>query len=206
MFAQPPQFTQFFRKYAMQARSILNVDIDELVFSPFRSSVFKAVERAPFGLLRFNRVWVLNARDEDGPPRHRHFVIRNKGVGARDRGKKWALAPRRAFFASWRAQPWTHQVKGWLNLAGSSDRLLRLPLYRHFPLLVLGPHRKIAFDPKRHVRDRLMIDTFADVFGPERRRDPPHHRQLLARADELARGTVHRLVPPPGPCGRGLCL
>lgn len=169
MFAQPPKFTQFFRKYAMQARSILNVDIDELVFSPFRASVFKAVERAPFGLLRFNRVWVLNARDEDGPPRHQHFVIRNKGIAARDRGKKWAMAPRRAFFASWRAQPWTHQVKGWFNLAGSSDRFYGYHFIGISRSWYWDRTERIVFDPKRHVRDRLMIETFADVFGKDAR-------------------------------------
>lgn len=167
MFAQPPKYTQFFRKYAMQARSILNVDVDELVMSPFRKSVFKAVERSPFGLLRFNRVWVLNAREEDGPPRHRQFVIRKKGIAARDRGKKWALAPGRAFFASWRAQPWTHQVKGWLNLSGSSDSFYGYHFIGISRSWYWDRTEKIVFDPKLHLRDPLMIKTFADVFGPE---------------------------------------
>jgi hypothetical protein len=168
MFAQPPKFTQFFRKYAMAARSILNVDVDELVFSPFRKSVFKAVECSPFGLLRFNRVWVLNARSEDGPPRHRQFVIRKKGVKARDRGKKWALAPGKALFASWRAQPWTHQVKGWLNLSGSSDRFYGYHFIGISRSWYWDRTENVAFDPRLHVRDKLMIDTFADVFGPEK--------------------------------------
>lgn len=170
MFAQPPKFTQFLRKYAMQARSILNVDVDELVFSPFRKSVFKAVERSPFGLLRFNRVWVLNARDESGPPLHSQFVIRKKGIAARDRGKKWALAPGRAFFASWRAQPWTHQVKGWLNLSGSSDAFYGYHFIGISRSWYWDRTEKIVFDPKLHVRDPLMIKTFADVFGTETKR------------------------------------
>ena len=165
MFAQPPKFTQFFRKYAMHARSILNVDVDELVVSTFRQSVFQAVERAPFGLLRFNRVWVLNARDEDGPPRHRQFFVRKKGIAARDRGKKWALAPGRAFFASWRAQPWTHSVKGWLNLAGSSDRFYGYHFIGISRSWYWDRTANIAFDPKLHVRDTLLQKTFADVFG-----------------------------------------
>lgn len=166
-FAQPPLFVQFFRKYGMQARSILNVDIDELVMSPFRRSIFKAVERSPFGLLRFNRVWVLNAREASGPPRHRQFVIRKKGVAARDRGKKWALAPGRAFLASWRAQPWTHQVKGWLNLSGSSASFYGYHFIGISHSWYWDRTQEIVFDPKLHVRDPLMIKTFADVFGPE---------------------------------------
>lgn len=168
MFAQPPKFTQFFRKYAMGARSILNVDIDELVFSPFRKSVFKAIERTPFGLLRFNRVWVLNSRDETGPPRHQHYVIRKKGVAARDRGKKWGLAPGRAFLASWRAQPWTHQVKGWFNLSGSSGEFYGYHFIGISHSWYWDRTAPVAFDPKLHVRDRLMTTTFADVFGTAR--------------------------------------
>ena len=172
MFAQPPKFTQFFRKYGMAARSLLNVDIDELVLSPFRKSVFKAVERAPFGLLRFNRVWVLNAREETGLPRHQHFVIRKKGIAARDRGKKWALAPARSFLASWRAQPWTHSVKGWLNLAGSSDEFYGYHLIGISRSWYWDRTKQVAFDPKLHVRDKLMIDTFADVFGSKPKAKP----------------------------------
>lgn len=167
MFAQPPKFTHFFRKYAMRARSILNVDIDELVMSPFRHSIFKAVERSPFGLLRFNRVWVLNAREQSGPPLHRQFVIRKKGVAARDRGKKWAMAPGRAFLASWRAQPWTHQVKGWFNLSGSSIRFYGYHFIGISRSWYWDRTEQIEFDPKLHIRDPLMIKTFADIFGRE---------------------------------------
>jgi hypothetical protein len=170
MFAQPPKFTQFFRRYGMRARSILNADIDELVMSPFRRSVFKAVERSPFGLLRFNRMWVLNARAEDGVPRHAQFVIRKKGVAARDRGKKWAIAPGRAFFASWRAQPWTHQVRGWFNLSGSSGAFYGYHFIGISRSWYWDRTEQITFDPKLHVKDQLMIDTFADVYGTPRRR------------------------------------
>ncbi len=170
MFAQPPKFTQFLRRYAMQARSILNVDIDELVMSPFRKSIFKAVERSPFGLLRFNRMWGLNARTETTAPRHQHFVIRKKGVAARDRGKKWALAPGRAFFASWRAQPWTHQVKGWFNLSGSSVSFYGYHFIGISRSWYWDRTENITFDPAVHVKDQLMIDTFADVFGTEKSR------------------------------------
>jgi hypothetical protein len=170
MFAQPPKFTQFFRKYAMEARSILNVDIDEFVMSPFRKSVFKAVERSPFGLLRFNRVWVLNSRTESGLPRHAHFFVRKKGTAARDRGKKWALAPRKAVFASWRAQPWTHFVKGWFNLSGSSAEFYGYHFIGISHSWYWDRTENIAFDPKLHVKDQLMLDTFADVFGTDRKR------------------------------------
>ncbi|WP_157959713.1 hypothetical protein [Devosia submarina] len=170
MFAQPPKFTQFFRKYAMEARSILNVDVDELVMSPFRKSVFKAVERSPFGLLRFNRVWVLNSRTETGPPRHDQFFIRKKGTAARDRGKKWALAPSRSFFASWRAQPWTHFVKGWLNLSGASADFYCYHFIGISRSWYWDRTESIGFDPKLHVKDKLMLDTFADVFGTDRKR------------------------------------
>jgi hypothetical protein len=168
MFAQPPKFTQFLRKYAMEARSIVNVDIDELVISPFRKSVFKAVERAPFGLLRFNRVWVLNSRTETALPRHKDFVVRKKGVAARDRGKKWALAPGKAYFASWRAQPWTHQVKGWLNLSGSSVEFYGYHFVGISRSWYWDRTENLTFDPTLHVRDPLLTAIFADVYGKGR--------------------------------------
>lgn len=169
-FAQPPLFPQFFRKYALKARSILNVDIDELVMSPFRTSVFKAVERSPFGLLRFNRVWVLNSRTNNNSPRHQHYFIRKKGSAALDRGKKWALAPGRAFLASWRAQPWTHFVKGWFNLSGASAAFYCYHFIGISRSWYWDRTENIAFDPKLHVKDQLMLDTFADVFGTDRKR------------------------------------
>ena len=169
-FAQPPLFVQTFRRYAMHARSILNVDIDELVISPNRKSIFKAVERSLFGLLRFNRVWVLNARPETDAPRHSQFVIRKKRLAARDPGKKWALAPGRAFFASWRAQPWTHQVKGWLNLSGSSIDFYGFHFMGISRSWYEDRTEKITFDPALHERDALLIATFADVFGTPRSR------------------------------------
>lgn len=170
MMAQPPKYTQFFRRYAMRARSILNVDIDELVVSPNRKSIFKAVERSVFGLLRFNRVWVLNAREETDAPRHSQFVIRKKRLAARDPGKKWALAPGRAFLASWRAQPWTHQVKGWLNLSGSSIDFYGFHFMGISRSWYEDRTEKITFDPALHERDKLLIATFADVFGTPRSR------------------------------------
>ncbi len=169
-FAQPPIFTHFFRKYAMHTRSFLSVDIDELVMSPFRKSVFKAVERAPFGLLRFNRVWGSNKREATGLPRHADFVIRKRGVAARDRGKKWGAAPARAFLASWRAQMWTHYVRGWVNLAGWRDDFYGYHFRGISHAWNYDRSDEGPFDPKIDIKDKLMIDTFADVFGTPRRR------------------------------------
>ncbi|MDB5622939.1 MAG: hypothetical protein JWR39_1502 [Devosia sp.] len=169
-FAQPPLFTHFFRKYSMHARSMLSVDIDELVVSPFRKSVFKAVEQAPFGLVRFNRIWVLNKRASEGLPRHADYVIRKRGAAARDRGKKWGVAPGRAFLASWRAQMWTHQVRGWFNLAGSRNDFYGYHFRGISHAWNYDRSDAGAFDPKLHERDQLLIKTFADVFGSKQRR------------------------------------
>lgn len=177
MFAQPPSFAHMFRKYAMRARSLLNVDIDELVVSPYRRnprrrSVFGAIERALFGTLRFNRIWVQNMREGiSGMPRHRDFVIRKKGRWAKDVGKKWGLNPRRAWLASWRSQPWTHQIFGWINLAGS-----RTDFYGYHFIGISNSWywdrtEEPAFDPQIHTRDPLLMSALRDVFGAEARND-----------------------------------
>ncbi|MEO5805552.1 hypothetical protein [Devosia sp.] len=164
MFAQPPLFPQFLRKYAAKARSIVNADIDEFVVSPQRKSIFKATERALFGTIRFNRLWVENMRDGDDPPRHRDFFIRKAGRKSKDRGKKWSLAPGRSWLASWRAQPWTHQVKGWLNLSGSSVDFYCYHFIGISHSWYWDRTQSPAFDPKLHQRDQLLEKVLKDTF------------------------------------------
>jgi len=170
-FAQPPIYTHAFRKYAAKARSIVNVDIDELVISPHRKSVFKAAERAPFGVVRFNWIWVENIReDQSALPRHSQFVVRKRGLAAKNRGKKWAINPRRSWLASWRAQLWTHQVRGWFNLTGASIDFFA---YHFIGVTTNWSWDRTAtpdFDPKLHRKDKLLIEVFADVFGTPRNR------------------------------------
>ncbi len=166
MYAQPPSFLQFMRKYAMRTRSIVNVDIDELVVSVRRRSIFASVEQSLFGTIRFNRLWVENIRDRSGPPRHADFIVRKKGQKSKDRGKKWALVPSRAWFlTTWRGQPWTHQVRGWLNLAGSSVEFYCF----HFRGVSGGwfedRSKMPTFDPKLHQRDLLLEKVLKDTFG-----------------------------------------
>ncbi len=165
MFAQPPSFVHFLRKYAIAARSFVNADIDELVVSPFRKSIFNAVERSLFGTIRFNRLWVQNIRTSAGPPRHVDFSVRKIGRKSKDRGKKWALAPGRIWLASWRAQPWTHQVKGWLNLSGSSVDFYGYHFIGISTSWYWDRTKAPVFDPKLHQRDRLLRTVLRDVFG-----------------------------------------
>jgi hypothetical protein len=155
----------------MRARSILNVDIDELVVSPFRYSIFKAVEKSLFGTIRFNRLWVENIRDNvAGPARHSDYFVRKKGTRSKDRGKKWALNPRMAWLGSWRAQPWTHQVKGWLNLSGSSVDFYGYHFIGISNSWYWDRTETPKFDPKSHQKDQLLLRVFADAFGAPRNR------------------------------------
>lgn len=167
-FAQPPMFTHFFRKYAMASRSFVSVDIDELVISRSRKSIFRSAERSLFGLRRFNRIWVLNMRDTEGLPHHADYAIRKKGMAAKDRGKKWAASPRRAYLASWRAQMWTHQVRGWLNLSGSSADFFGYHFRGISHAWNYDRSDNVPFDPALHVEDRLLRKVMNETF-PERR-------------------------------------
>lgn len=165
-FAQPPMFTQALRKYGMQARSILNVDIDELVVSPFRRSIFKAAERSLWGTVKFNRLWIENIRAPSNQlPRHAEFFVRKKGWAAKNISKKWALDPSRAWLGGWKAQPWTHAINNWFSLAGA-----RVDFYGyHVTPINTNWHWdrsvEIAFDPKIHETDKLLKRVLTEVYG-----------------------------------------
>lgn len=166
-FAQPVMFPHALRKYAQTARSLLNVDIDELVISPFGKSVFKAAERALFGSIKFNRIRIENTRKaSDSLPRHGDYVVRQKGRPARIILKKWALKPSRAWLGGWQAQPGNHAIYHWFTLAGA-----RTDFYGyHFEAVSTSWHwdrtEEFPFDPKVHEIDPLLKRTLTRVFGP----------------------------------------
>lgn len=83
------------QRFLQRARSVLNVDIDELVIGP--EPIFAATERSRDGFIKFEGQWVSAATPEPVAPeasRHHHFIHRDL---AESDGcpPKWCIAPPR---------------------------------------------------------------------------------------------------------------
>lgn len=166
-FAQPVMFPHSFRKYAQTARSLLNVDIDELVISPFGKSVFSAAERSLFGYVKFNRIQIDNTRNPiESIPRHAHYVVRKKGRPARLILKKWALNPKRDWLGGWRAAPANHAIFHWFTLVGSSTDFYGYHFEAVSTSWDFDRSKQIPFDSKIHEIDPLLKRTLKRIFGP----------------------------------------
>jgi hypothetical protein len=163
-------------RFLQEARSVLNSDIDELVVSSKRSSIFETVERSWSGVVRFHGVWVhgflnqtplrserepLSYRAFDHylspPPKRRYRII---PVFQGECPPKWAAIPRRCpVNAQWTA----HGINHWRGARGVS----RSFCYRHFR--EINDHWKYDrssrenFDANRFVYDRAMVSNFDNV-------------------------------------------
>ena len=162
--------------FLQQARSAMNSDIDELVLSRGGRSVFEAVERSPFGFVRYKGRWIIGVDRHDKDigerlPRHRDFSVLMPPDyrwswlrGRRDLNRcsaKWTIVPARC---PRRVQWHVHGIASWLPS--------RLPCSRDFSFAhfrEIGSNWKyqrtsrVAFDPAIHVVDDLLLQMLARV-------------------------------------------
>jgi hypothetical protein len=164
-FAQPVMLVHVFRKYAASSAALLNVDIDELALSPFGKSIFKSAERSLFGVIRFIRIELENIRaDTSHIPRHADYWVRKKKGGI-ERGRKWVINPSRArWFGSWKTQPWTHRVYGWLNPHNTSTTFYGYHFLGVSTSWAFDRSKALKFDKKLHREDRLIKKALAKHF------------------------------------------
>ncbi|MCF4097315.1 hypothetical protein [Maritalea mediterranea] len=179
MFAQPVMHLELYLRYGFHARSILNVDIDELVVSKRSRSIFEVTEKRLFGCVKFERFLVENVIDGDVAfPSFLDFVFRNKeNLGRQDRYKKWAFSPKRVKRTSKVALPNTHWVDGVVNPYPTSQEFVCY----HFAGITSGwrvrddvdvsrewqHKRHIAepYDPNKHVKDEFLASKLQEIFG-----------------------------------------
>jgi len=76
---------------AAAARSVLSVDIDELVLAPEGRTVFEMTERHPLGMLTFHGRWSYPARLDSGARPQREHVWRT--VPSPKCHRKWCIVP-----------------------------------------------------------------------------------------------------------------
>jgi tetratricopeptide (TPR) repeat protein len=160
------------RRFLDTARSVLNVDVDELVLTTGGESVFEMVEESSTGHVRMDGLWVENypmhvPSKRAAPPRHKDFyhVRAGRRIGCEE---KWAVVPARTPEAA----QWTvHDVLG----MPASEHGRRAQL-RHFKALntnwaAVGRAGDLTkrtasspADPKLFEPDGLLRDTLARVF------------------------------------------
>lgn len=179
-FAQPVMYMCLYLRMAKLAKSIVNVDVDELVLSGKGRSLFKFVEKRIFGCVKFERFLVENVVDgsHHNALRFADFVYRKRAnLGRQDKFKKWAMAPKRTWPRDKVALPNTHWIEGvWNPYPVAKD----FKCY-HFAGINTGWRAKTqkgeraewqhkrhiaeSYDPKKHVKDEFLAKKLNEIFG-----------------------------------------
>ncbi|TNC47404.1 tetratricopeptide repeat protein [Rubellimicrobium rubrum] len=181
------------RRFLDTARSVLNLDVDELVLTENGDSVFSLVEESGTGHIRLDGLWVENfpVREPSAsasPPRHKDFCHVRAG---RRNGceEKWAVVPGRTPEA---AQWAVHDILG----MSASEHHRRAQL-RHFKALntdwaavsragdrtkrtASSPSDPNAFELDATLRDRLATVFPADADQSGIAPDPRAHRSAIS--------------------------
>jgi hypothetical protein len=167
-------------RYLQRARSVLNVDIDELVL-PTSQSVFERVEATPSGYIAFRGQWVVEANCSDKgecletqPLLHRSYFVRLRPRWGISSWKRWRVVPRRINTCppKWAAVPNRHpdqaqwQVHRVQGIAGSRSVNARVE-YRHLrPINTSWKYSRGVAEPfsaKLHAVDHELLDSYGKV-------------------------------------------
>ena len=159
--------------FLRSARSVLSVDVDELVVSGDTRTVFERAEAAWHGSARFNGYWMYGFADR-GPTSDAELSFRDfeyylnsaQRPAAEALGvealcpTKWAVVPARC---PARAQWCAHRIKRWLPGYLASSGLS----YRHFREIShhwkLNRRQRPRFDPQVFVHDAELLASYAKV-------------------------------------------
>lgn len=180
LFAQPVAHMELFLRYGIQSKSILNVDIDELVVSTKRESIFDVVEQRVFGCIKFDRFLVENVRERDDGHESSSFCgfhFRDKErLGRQNPWKKWAIAPSKLKLTQPVPMLWTHRVYGAINPYPASKEF---KCY-HFAGITTNwrenddleierewqhtRHQEVQFDERAHVKDQFLATVLDGIF------------------------------------------
>ena len=160
-FCQTGSFQHARLRLLRYARSVLNVDIDELVLGIAGESIFSATERSRGGFIKFSGHWISAASDRPTTPEtchHADFIHRDRRE-TRTCPPKWCIVPARAapFRTSWSVH----------NLFGSRHNRHIDPhfSYRHMTAISTSwkEDRGLAggLDATTHVADTALAEAFA---------------------------------------------
>jgi hypothetical protein len=139
-------------RFLTLAEAVVNADVDELVLTKNKASVFDLVQRSHTGYLKYTGHWIESATESTGADR-RHFDFVYRSAAPADEPYKWTVAPRRCPPHS---QWLVHQVSGM-----QSDALSCEVSYRHFRAISTGwkyPRGKLERPNERdYVKDDELM-------------------------------------------------
>jgi hypothetical protein len=152
------------RRLGASAHSLLNVDVDELVWAGKGRSVHELAKTSRSGLLTFKGQWVEPIAAPDASADHRAFQVRLSESKARVSGaNKWALDPARRWTQSLRIHPYWHWLQ---NRPWFSKEQRRDVLYWHFKGINTNWKSSRAvetrYDPAVHEQDPVLSKLWRD--------------------------------------------
>jgi len=170
-FAQPVMYFEMYLRYGQTASSLLNVDIDELLVSDNRESIFELAEKRFFGCVKFERYLVENVAKNKLQDEFSFvdFCVRQKAkLGRQDSFKKWAFAPSKVKSVKRIALPNTHWIRGIINpyqtakqmkcfhFAGIGTGWQAQVYDNKWRVWQLKRHITGEFDPELHIEDQRL--------------------------------------------------
>ncbi len=148
-------------RFLNQAKSVLNVDIDELVLSPDGTSIFAATEASPARFTKFAGRWISSTTPRPvsrADCRHADFTL-SDGADAGECPPKWCVVPDARL---WRRETWSVH-----NLFGSPHNrtISRAFAYRHMKAISNNwkndRREGGAYDAVRFCEDTALAAAFA---------------------------------------------
>ena len=114
-FLQISSFSILFRRFAGRAFAVLNVDIDEFVDPVEGGNVFDMACKSRDGLFVLEGIWVEDIRKyeevEGRLPLHTDFLYVLRDFRKKLNAMKWALDPKRDWFADIGVHPGVHRIR-----------------------------------------------------------------------------------------------
>jgi hypothetical protein len=146
-------------RYLSKARSVLHVDIDELVVSPQGDSIFAFTERSKDGYTRMSGHWIANVSEVPATQERRHWHYGFLDITAASCPNKWCVIPSRCEFSQqWR----THKIYEFEQTPISSEKFR----FRHFRAITKSAVRGLpeTYDAERHGADSVLTTSMQNIF------------------------------------------
>jgi hypothetical protein len=145
------------QRFLLSAAAVLSVDIDELVITAGRESIFDLAQQSRTGYVNFSGIWIENAAIDDAGEarRHRQYIYRNAPM-PRPTAPKWAVAPSRCTSLP---QWCVHWIAGLTSDSEASSKAL----HRHFSAITTN-WKSRRWVPERpgaaHQVDQELVEWF----------------------------------------------